>query len=143
MIEIVQLRVPNLGDFEDVEVIEVLVAVGDTIAVEDPLITVETDKASIDVPSEVAGKIVSLSVDVGSKVSAGNILAEIAPSAVPDKPHDEAQVVTPSEIEAVVAGVISKTGSDATYSATLLVIGSGPGGYTCLLYTSPSPRDRG
>ena len=130
MIEIVQLRVPNLGDFEDVEVIEVLVAVGDTIAVEDPLITVETDKASIDVPSEVAGKIVSLSVDVGSKVSAGNILAEIAPSAVPDKPHDEAQVVTPSEIEAVVAGVISKTGSDATYSATLLVIGSGPGGYT-------------
>jgi len=130
VIEIVQLRVPNLGDFEDVEVIEVLVAVGDTIAVEDPLITVETDKASIDVPSEVAGKIVSLSVDVGSKVSAGNILAEIAPSAVPDKPHDEAQVVTPSEIEAVVAGVISKTGSDATYSATLLVIGSGPGGYT-------------
>ena len=130
MIEIVQLRVPNLGDFEDVEVIEVLVAVGDTIAVEDPLITVETDKASIDVPSEVAGKIVSLSVDVGSKVSAGNILAEIAPSAVPDKPHDEAQVVTPSEIEAGVAGVISKTGSDATYSATLLVIGSGPGGYT-------------
>ena len=130
MIEIVQLRVPNLGDFEDVEVIEVLVAVGDTIAVEDPLITVETDKASIDVPSEVAGKIVSLSVDVGSKVSAGNILAEIAPSAVPDKPHDEAQVVTPSEIEAVVAGVISKAGSDATYSATLLVIGSGPGGYT-------------
>ena len=130
MIEIVQLRVPNLGDFEDVEVIEVLVAVGDTIAVEDPLITVETDKASIDVPSEVAGKIVSLSVDVGSKVSAGNILAEIASSAVPDKPHDEAQVVTPSEIEAVVAGVISKTGSDATYSATLLVIGSGPGGYT-------------
>ncbi|MGY8732475.1 MAG: dihydrolipoyl dehydrogenase [Pirellulales bacterium] len=130
MIEIVQLRVPNLGDFEDVEVIEVLVAVGDTIAVEDPLITVETDKASIDVPSEVAGKIVSLSVDVGSKVSAGNILAEIAPSAVPDKPHDEAQVVTPSEIEAGVAGVISKAGSDATYSATLLVIGSGPGGYT-------------
>jgi dihydrolipoamide dehydrogenase len=130
VIEIVQLRVPNLGDFEDVEVIEVLVAVGDTIAVEDPLITVETDKASIDVPSEVAGKIVSLSVDVGSKVSAGNILAEIAPSAVPDKPHDEAQVVTPSEIEAGVAGVISKAGSDATYSATLLVIGSGPGGYT-------------
>ena len=130
MIEIVQLRVPNLGDFEDVEVIEVLVAVGDTIAVEDPLITVETDKASIDVPSEVAGKIVSLSVDVGSKVSAGNILAEIAPSAAPDKPHDEAQAVTPSEIEAVVAGVISKTGGDATYSATLLVIGSGPGGYT-------------
>lgn len=130
MIEIVQLRVPNLGDFEDVEVIEVLVAVGDTIAVEDPLITVETDKASIDVPSEVAGKIVSLSVDVGSKVSAGNILAEIAPSVAPDKPHDEAQAVTPSEIEAVVAGVISKTGGDATYSAKLLVIGSGPGGYT-------------
>ena len=130
MIEIVQLRVPNLGDFEDVEVIEVLVAVGDTIAVEDPLITVETDKASIDVPSEVAGKIVSLSVDVGSKVSAGNILAEIAPSVAPDKPHDEAQAVTPSEIEAVVAGVISKAGGDATYSAKLLVIGSGPGGYT-------------
>jgi len=128
--ETVQLRVPDLGDFEDVEIIEVFVAVGDTIAVEDPLITIETDKASIDVPAEVAGKIVSLSVDVGSKVSTGNILAEITPSAVPDKLHDEAQVITPSEIEAVVAGVTSKAGSDATYSAKLLVIGSGPGGYT-------------
>ncbi|MDE0790508.1 MAG: biotin/lipoyl-binding protein, partial [Woeseiaceae bacterium] len=93
MTETVQLRVPDLGDFEDVEIIEVFVAVGDTIAVEDPLITIETDKASIDVPAEVAGKIVSLSVDVGSKVSTGNILAEITPSAVPDKLHDEAQVV--------------------------------------------------
>ena len=130
MTKTVQLRVPDLGDFEDVEIIEVFVAVGDTIAVEDPLITIETDKASIDVPAEVAGKIVSLSVDVGSKVSTGNILAEITPSAVPDKLHDEAQVITPSEIEAVVAGVTSKAGSDATYSAKLLVIGSGPGGYT-------------
>ena len=86
MAETVQLVVPDLGDFEDVEIIEVLVAVGDTVAVEDPLVTIETDKASMDVPAESAGKIISLSVDVGSRVSTGSVIAVIEPSAVSDGP---------------------------------------------------------
>jgi len=66
------ISVPDLGDFEDVEVIEVLVAVGDTVALEDPLITLETDKAAMDVPSEAAGTIDAVLVKVGDKVSKGS-----------------------------------------------------------------------
>jgi len=125
----VQLRVPDLGEFENVEIIEVLVSVGDTIAVEDPLVTIETDKASMDVPAEVAGKIVSLAVEVGSKVSTGSVLAAVEPSiaAGDDVPFDETQVMTPAEIEAAVTGIAT---GDATLAAQVVIIGAGPGGYT-------------
>lgn len=131
MSEIKQLIVPDLGEFEDVEIIEVLVAVGDSVAVEDPLVTIETDKASMDVPAELAGTIVSLKVDVGSKVSTGSVVAEIevsdAAGAAQSTEFEATQVMSPEEIQAVV-GEASK--GDATHSAQLVVIGSGPGGYT-------------
>lgn len=134
MADTVQLLVPDLGDFEDVEIIEVLVAVGDSVAVEDPLVTIETDKASMDVPAEFAGKIISLSVDVGSKVSSGSVVAVIEPAvdseSAGDASFDETQVMTPAEIEAAVTGFESEAKDDATHSATLVVIGAGPGGYT-------------
>ena len=66
------IAVPDLGDFEDVEVIEVLVAVGDTVELEDPLLTLETDKAAMDVPSIAAGTIDAVLVKVGDKVSKGS-----------------------------------------------------------------------
>ncbi len=69
------LVVPDIGDFTDVEVIEVHVAAGDSIALEDPLITLETDKAAMDVPATAAGTIVELQVAVGDKVSAGSPIA--------------------------------------------------------------------
>ena len=71
------LVVPDLGDFSDVEIIEVHVADGDTVAVDDPLVTLETDKAAMDVPSEFAGTIESVLVKVGDKVSEGSSLATI------------------------------------------------------------------
>ncbi len=78
------LRVPDLGDFDDVEVIEVHVSTGDTVQVDDSLVTLETDKAAMDVPSEVAGTIVSVLVDVGDKVVVGSSLVVIdAIAAVP------------------------------------------------------------
>ena len=77
MADRIELRVPDLGDFDDVEIIEVLVAAGDTVAVEEPLVTLETDKASMDVPAETAGTIVSVEVDVGSKVSTGDLIAVV------------------------------------------------------------------
>jgi len=127
----VQLKIPDLGEFEDVEIIDVLVAVGDTVAVEDPLVTIETDKASMDVPAEFAGKVVSLSIEVGSKVSTGSVIGEIdVTEAIDDKSHAETQVMTPAEIEAAVAAGGSVAESDATHSAQLVVIGAGPGGYT-------------
>jgi dihydrolipoamide dehydrogenase len=126
----VQLLVPDLGEFEDVEIIEVLVAVGDTVAVEDPLVTIETDKASMDVPAEIAGKILSMSVEVGSKVSTGSVVAEIEPLAAEDA-FEATQVMSPGEIEAAVTGVSKGVSTgDATHSAKVVIIGAGPGGYT-------------
>ncbi|MEX0900418.1 MAG: dihydrolipoyllysine-residue acetyltransferase [Gammaproteobacteria bacterium] len=77
MSDTVQIKVPDIGNFEGVEVIEVMVAEGDTVAVEDGLITIETDKAAMDVPSTHAGKITKLLVKAGDKVSEGTPIAEI------------------------------------------------------------------
>lgn len=134
MADSVQLLVPDLGEFEDVEIIEILVAVGDTVAVEDPLVTIETDKASMDVPAEIAGKIISMDVVAGSKVSTGSVIAEIEPLAS-DESFDATQVMSPGEIEAAVTGVSESDAEgvstgDATHAAKLVVIGAGPGGYT-------------
>jgi len=127
----VQLQVPDLGEFEDVEVIEVLVALGDVVAVEDPLLTIETDKASMDIPATSAGKIVSVEVSVGDKVSSGSVIATIeADETTPDLPIESAeQTRRMSSSEISVATGVPATG-DATHSAQLVVIGSGPGGYT-------------
>ena len=70
----IEVKVPDIGDFKDVEVIEVLVKAGDTIAPEQSLITVESDKASMEIPSSASGRIVELRVKVGDKVSQGSVL---------------------------------------------------------------------
>jgi dihydrolipoamide dehydrogenase len=73
----IELKVPDIGDFKEVEVIEVLVKVGDEIAPEQSLITVESDKASMEIPSSLAGKIVEMKVRLGDKVSEGTVLAMV------------------------------------------------------------------
>jgi dihydrolipoamide dehydrogenase len=137
--ERIELKVPDLGDFADVEIIEVLVSPGDVVAVEDGLVTLETDKASMDVPASHAGKIVSVDVAVGDTVSTGDIVAtveaETAQSTGTETETEEAgedwsvrtQRMTPEEIQAATGAAPE---SDATHSAQLVVIGSGPGGYT-------------
>ncbi len=70
----VDLVVPDLGEFSDVEVIEVLVGPGDEVAIEESLITLETDKASMDIPSTHAGVVSGLKVKVGDKVNAGDVI---------------------------------------------------------------------
>jgi pyruvate dehydrogenase E2 component (dihydrolipoamide acetyltransferase) len=75
--ETVEQKVPDIGDFTDVEIIEVHVSAGDTVAVEDPLITLETDKASMDVPATVAGKVSSVEVAQGDRVSEGSLIAHV------------------------------------------------------------------
>ncbi|MDJ0698226.1 MAG: dihydrolipoyl dehydrogenase [Woeseiaceae bacterium] len=130
MADLKRLLVPELGDFADVEVIEVLVAPGDEVAVEDPLITLETDKASMDVPASHAGKVVSVDVGTGDKVNAGDAVVTIetsAPAQPEEAPETEAtQQMSVAEIAA------ARTGAEgpATHSAQLVVIGAGPGGYT-------------
>jgi pyruvate dehydrogenase E2 component (dihydrolipoamide acetyltransferase) len=69
-----EIKVPNIGDFKDVEVIEVLVSEGQTLKKNDPLITIESDKSSVEIPSNFDGKIKTLKIKVGDKVSEGDLI---------------------------------------------------------------------
>lgn len=80
----VEIKVPDIGDFHDVDVIEVLVAEGDTITAEQSLITVETDKASMEIPATQGGKVTALKIKVGDKVSQGTVLLEVEADASSD-----------------------------------------------------------
>jgi pyruvate dehydrogenase E2 component (dihydrolipoamide acetyltransferase) len=95
------LVVPDLGDFADVEVIEVHIAAGDDVDVEDPLITLETDKAAMDVPAVVAGKIVDVLVRVGDKLSEGSSVAIIDAVAADSAPAAESPAAQPTTAPAV------------------------------------------
>ena len=76
----VEIKVPDIGDFKDVEVIELLVAPGDRVKPEQSLITVESDKASMEIPSPMAGVVRELKVKLGDKVSQGTLILELEPS---------------------------------------------------------------
>ncbi len=69
-----EIKVPNIGDFEDVEVIEVLISEGQTLQKNDPLITIESDKSSVEIPSNFEGKIKFLKIKIGDKVSEGDLI---------------------------------------------------------------------
>ena len=73
-----EITVPDIGDFDGVPVIEILVAVGDTVAAEDPLVTLESDKATMDVPSPVAGTVEKLTVAIGDSVKQGSVLMTVS-----------------------------------------------------------------
>lgn len=129
---IVDLKVPDIGDFDDVEIIEILVAVGDSIAEEQSLITVESDKASMEIPAEQAGTVTEILVKIGDKVAQGSTIIKIEPSAAADEPAAKAEpatepVATPTA--APVAAVASFSGA-ADSSCDVLVLGAGPGGYS-------------
>src|SRR3954466_5019389 len=116
----VEVKVPDIGDFKDVEVIEVLVKPGDTVAAEQSLITLESDKATMEIPSPGAGVVKELKVKVGDKVSKGSpILAlESAETRKPEARKPEAPAAS--------APVATKGDSDCD----VVVIGAGPGGYS-------------
>lgn len=132
-----QIIVPELGDFSDVEVIEILVSPGDVVSVEDPLITLETDKATMEVPATAAGKLVSIDVSVGDKLNAGDVVGSVDASEGDSVADVEATlVISPEEQAAILAAAAEATGvkaepeQDTTHFAELVVIGAGPGGYT-------------
>jgi pyruvate dehydrogenase E2 component (dihydrolipoamide acetyltransferase) len=96
------VTVPDIGDFGEVPVIEILVSVGDTVAVEDPLVTLESDKATMDVPSPAAGVVKALHVKVGDSVSEGSLLLDLEAAAgdqAPSPPIEEAPVPIPAAVE--------------------------------------------
>lgn len=107
MTQRIEIRVPDIGDFQDVEVIEVMVAAGDRVEIEDGLVTVETDKAAMDIPATVAGTVVEVSLKVGAKVSEGDLVLVIdaegeqtaAEVASAENAAEEAKSDQPVEIE--------------------------------------------
>lgn len=134
-----EIKVPDIGDFDSVEVIEVLVAAGDEVELEQPLITLESDKATLEVPSTAAGKITEFKVSEGSSVSQGDVIALI--EATDDSGADESGSAEKAKTERAPkseAPPAAKQPSAATsarsdndsYDCDVVVIGAGPGGYT-------------
>ena len=130
----IEVKVPDIGDFKDVPVIEVLVKPGDSVKKEDSLITLESDKATMEVPAPEAGTVRELKVKLGDKVSAGAIILVLetdgatakAARTEPPKPTP-ATIAPPPAAPAVVSpGPVIK----GDHHAEVMVLGSGPGGYT-------------
>ena len=121
------IKVPDIGDFKDVPVITILVAVGDTVAKEDPLIELESDKATLEVPSPAAGKVVAITVKEGDKVSQGSVIMVLEGAVTSDAPAPAA--APPAAAPTAVAPTGSATGKGDIH-AEVVVLGSGPGGYT-------------
>ncbi|BAU56531.1 dihydrolipoamide dehydrogenase of pyruvate dehydrogenase complex [Halorhodospira halochloris] len=142
-----QLKVPDIGDFEDVEIIEVLVAPGDRIEHEQPLITLESDKASMEVPASAAGVVKELQVGVGDRVSQGSVILTLEAEAATDTDIDTgadagAKPVTSDQGAESASGQASSSVASgqepapaagetpANPDCDLLVLGAGPGGYS-------------
>lgn len=133
----VQITVPDIGDFADVEVIEVLVSEGDELALEQGIVTVESDKASMELPADQPGKVVRVLVKVGDKVNQGTPLVEIEPSGQTQENQGEASEAkespaagTTSSTAPVSSTAKSNTDAKADIECDVLVLGAGPGGYS-------------
>jgi dihydrolipoamide dehydrogenase len=131
MSSIIEVKVPAIGDFKGVAVIELFVKVGDSVAAEQSLLTLETDKAAMEVPAPVAGVVKELKVKIGDKVSEGSLIlllettatsAATAPAATPAAPVF-APVTAPVAAAAIAVGA-------GEIAAQVVVLGAGPGGYT-------------
>ena len=135
----IDVQVPDIGDFDEVAVIEVLVNVGDTVAVDQSLVTVESDKASMEIPSSHAGVVKAMTVKLGDKVTKGSVLLQVEaqvdaaiPAAAATAAHTtaapEAKAAVPAAVAARAPAVAVDAPSDT--DCDLLVLGGGPGGYS-------------
>jgi dihydrolipoamide dehydrogenase len=158
-VKLTEIVVPDLGNFAEVPVVDVLVQAGDRVAIDTPLITLETDKASMDVPSTASGTLVEVLVRRGDRVSKGSLIARVESEerepatavhparretdqprqAVPEPPPPEPRAAASSgdtvrmpaaSSDTVRMPALARTQSAADRSAQLLVLGAGPGGYT-------------
>jgi len=127
------IQVPDIGDFKDIPVIEILVKVGDEIVKEQALLVLESDKATMEVPSDVIGKVVSVDINIGDKVSFGTpfMTVELSAQATGEKVAAPIKPATPIPIPQVTSAPSAGTYSGtASHFCQLLVLGSGPGGYS-------------
>ncbi|GAB1368365.1 dihydrolipoyl dehydrogenase [Azonexus hydrophilus] len=129
MSNLVEVKVPDIGDFDSVPVIELFVKVGDTLQVDDAIVTLESDKATMDVPSPVAGTVKEVLVQVGSKVGEGALLIKVEAGAAATTAPAPAAAAAP--VAAPVAAPTAAThAGGADIECDMLVLGGGPGGYS-------------
>ena len=141
-----EIKVPDIGDFQDVEIIEIICKIGDTVVAEDPLISVESDKATMEIPSPSAGIVREIKVKVGDKVSAGILILKMEETEVSTKKiekqtnekTDSAEKSVESEPPPEAAESYS---GKADISCGVLVLGSGPGGYTAAFRAADLGRE--
>ena len=131
---LIEVKVPDIGDFSGVEVIEINVQPGDVIEKEQTLITLESDKASMEVPSDIAGTVKEIKVKAGDKVSQGTVIALVeaaAGAAAPAKPAEPAKPAAAAPAAAPApAPQAGSFGGSADIECDMLVLGAGPGGYS-------------
>lgn len=138
---LIEVKVPDIGDFKEVEVIELLVKPGDTITVDQSLITVESDKASMEIPSSHAGVVKELKVKIGDKVAEGSLLlvVEAAEGAATPAPAPAAAAPVPAPAPTPAAAepapsapapAVSSYSGKVDLECDMLVLGAGPGGYS-------------
>ena len=130
MTQLIEIKVPDVGDFKDIPVIELLVKVGDTLEKEAPLITLETDKATVEIPAPQSGVVKEIKVRVGDKVSEGSsiLILEVVEVAPSHAPYGEGSAIAPP-LAPVSASVQTPIVREENH-ADLVVLGAGPGGYT-------------
>ncbi len=134
---LIELKVPDIGGHENVDIIAVEIKAGDTVAVEDTLVTLETDKATMDVPADAAGVVKEVKVKVGDKISEGGVIAVIEPAAA-EAPKAEPKAETPKaeaapaqqEAPKAAAPQAAEFSGKADAEYDVVVLGGGPGGYS-------------
>src|SRR5688500_4505361 len=134
-----EVKVPDIGDFKEVEVIEVLVKPGEAIAKEQSLITLESDKATMEIPSPNAGVVKEMRLKVGDKVSRGSPIllldaesakSEAPPAKAPEVPPRRAPEVPPRKAPETPKPVSPAPSPGADVECDIVVLGAGPGGYS-------------
>jgi dihydrolipoamide dehydrogenase len=137
MAKTIEVKVPAIGDFKNIPIIEVLVKPGDAVKPEDSLVTLESDKATLDVPAPVAGVVKEIKAKVGDKVSEGSLILMLetaeagAAAATPvPAPSTPAAPAKPAPATPAVTPTTSAASIKADLHAEVLVLGAGPGGYT-------------
>ena len=128
--EAIDVRVPDIGDYKDVPVIEVLVKTGDTVKAEDPLVTLESDKATMDMPSPAGGTVTEVKVKVGDKVSEGSLILTLSTGVKEAAAAAGGAGAAPAAPAAIAAPAADSYTGSADLECEMLVLGAGPGGYS-------------
>ena len=131
---LIDIKVPDIGDFSEVAIIELLVKPGDTVKAEQSLITVESDKASMEIPSSHAGVVKELKVKLGDKVAEGSVILSLevagAAAAAPAAAAPAPAAAAPAPVAAAPAPVAAAPTGSNDIDCDVIVIGGGPGGYS-------------